>query len=60
MTWDEVRKADRADVITGRRLGEQMEKWNMEEASYLCEICNPMEESRSDEFFVKKVLEIAG
>ena len=60
MTWDEVREADRTDVVTGRRLGGQMEEWDMKRAVYLCEMCDPMEGRRSDEFFIKKVLEMAG
>ena len=60
MTWDEVKEADRTDVVTGRRLGGSMEEWDMRRAAYLCEMCDPMEERRSDEFFVKKVLEMAG
>jgi len=27
---------------------------------HLCEMCDPMEGRRSDEFFIKKVLEMAG
>ena len=60
MTWDEVREADRTDVVTGRRLGGQMEEWDMTRAVHLCEMCDPMEGRRSDEFFIKKVLEMAG
>jgi hypothetical protein len=60
MTWDEVRKEDKRDRITGSRLGEEMEEWNMETAAYLCEMCDPMEEKRTDEFLVKKLLEMTG
>ena len=58
MTWD--RKGDERDTITGSRLGEKMEEWEMETASYLCEMCDPMEERRTDEFVVKKMLEMTG
>ena len=60
MTWDEVRKGDERDKITGSRLGENMEEWDMETASYLCEMCDPLEERRTDEFVVKKMLEMTG
>ena len=32
----------------------------METAAYLCEMCDPMEEKRTDEFLVKKMLEMTG
>ena len=60
MTWDEVRKEDARDRVTGRRLGEEMEEWDMTTAAYLCEMCDPMEERRTEEFVVKKVLEMTG
>jgi hypothetical protein len=60
MTWDEVRKEDARDRVTGRRLGEEMEEWDMKTAAYLCEMCDPMEERRTEEFVVKKVLEMTG
>ena len=57
MTWEEVKEADSRDTVTGKRLGNEMEEWNMESAAYMCEICDPMEVKRTDEFFVKKMLE---
>jgi hypothetical protein len=60
MTWDEVKEGDKRDTITGSRLGEEMEEWDMKTASRLCEMCDPMEERRTDEFVVKKVLEMTG
>ena len=60
MTWDEVRKEDKRDKITGSRLGEEMEEWNMESAAYMCEMCDPMGGGRTEEPFVKKLLEMAG
>ena len=60
MTWEEVKEADNRDTITRKRLGNEMKEWNMESAAYMCEICDPMEVRRTDEFFVKKMLEMAG
>ena len=60
MTWGQVRAEDQRDKITGSRLGEKMEEWSMETAAHLCEMCDPMQEGRTDEFFVRKMLEMTG
>ena len=37
-----------------------MEEWDMETAAYLCEMSDPMEERRTNEFLVKKIMETTG
>jgi hypothetical protein len=53
---------DKSDRITGRRLGEEMKEWEIEEEEAVLEMCHPLKDrGTGDEFeaFTRTVLDMA-
>ena len=61
-TWAGIMEKDKSDRITGRRLGEEMKEWEIEEEEAVLEMCHPLKDrGTGDEFeaFTRTVLDMA-